>query len=161
MSKATEIASRSFSDIVQAENATRILHVMMHKMMGEGCCYDQTHELILDWYHSYRGDAPLGFVKHYIKKIKQRWATFKKHRQELLSYLDTNDFAGMEAYVYHLSSIGYSKKKIYDIFNDFFVFVEYNAFYSTEQADQIADNILDRLNGWNSNRLLPQEPDIQ
>ncbi|HAS42790.1 MAG TPA: hypothetical protein DCS93_20075 [Microscillaceae bacterium] len=161
MSKASEIASRSFSEIIQAENSTRILHLIIHKLLGEGCAYDQTHQLILDWYQNYTGDASLRYVTHYIKKIQRRLKVFKKHRPILLSYLETNDFVNLEAYVYYLSTVGYSKKKIYDVFNDFFVFVEYHTGYSTEQADQIADNILDRLSGWSNNRLLPQEPDVQ
>lgn len=161
MSKATEIASRSFTEIIQTENSTRILHLMIHKLLGEGCTYDQTHWLILNWYQDYTGDASLGYVKHYMKKIQRRLKVFKKHRPVLIGYLEANDLVNLEAYVYYLSALGYSKKKIYDIFNDFFVFVEYHTKYSTEQADQIADHILDRLSGWSSNRLLPQEPDVQ
>lgn len=161
MSKVNEIASRSFSEIVHSENATRVLHLMMHKLMGEGCDYDAAHRLLFIWYSNHTSDFPLTQVKKYIQKVKRRLATFKKHRPLLLDYLQANDFTSLEIYVYWLSAQGYSKKKIYDIFNDFFVFVEYHHAYSTEQADKIADYILDRLSGWSKDRLLPEEPDVQ
>lgn len=160
MSKTIEIASRSFIEIACAENASRVLHLLVHKLMGEGCNYDAAHELVFTWYDYHKCREPLTNIRKYIRKTKKRAKVFRQHRPLLCKCLETGDMAWLEAYVYKLSWQGYSKKKIYDIFNDFFVFVEYHHEYSTEQADQIADHILDRLSGWNNNRLLPQEPDI-
>ncbi|EAY31577.1 hypothetical protein [Microscilla marina] len=162
MSKAIQIASRSFDEILQSENATRVLHLMMHKLMGEGCSYDATHELLLVWYNHHEAclEVSQPYVYKYMRNMKRRLNNLKKHRTLLRSYLDTHDFVALEAYVYQLSFKGVSKKKIYEIFNDFFVFVEYHHQYSTEQADLIADCVLDRLSGWRKDRLLPQEPDV-
>ena len=160
MSKTIEIASRSFIEIAYAENASRVLHLLRHKLMGEGCAYDAAHELMFDWYDYYGNKEPLTSIRKYMNKTKRRAGVFRQHRSLLCKYLEAGDIVRLETYVYTLSFQGYSKKKIYDIFNDFFVFVEYHYEYSTEQADLIADHILDRLSGWSNNRLLPQEPNI-
>lgn len=47
MNKANELAFRNLSEIIHSENTAKALHLIMHKLMGEGYDYDAAHACYL------------------------------------------------------------------------------------------------------------------
>jgi hypothetical protein len=109
-----------------------------------------------------------GITIESIQDIIDPIETFREFRATLCEALLLSDAnVKLEAEVTRLSKAGISKLAIYNIFLEFFLYIQYRIeFYhdlEERHSDIIADSILDRLwgSGWDKGaRLLPDEPDI-
>lgn len=152
----------SISDLEEFSNSKEpevSIHLCVHDRYNE-FGYDMTQNWIKQTLENWKWDKYLETKEYLIKRVNEN-KQFEPFKEELLSLTLELDYDKLELWVYDMKKKGLSKKRIFDILSELFVFIQYNPKTANDESnyDFVAD-FLDRFTSWGMGfRILPNEPD--
>ena len=151
-----------FSKALAAEDPLLGLHVLRFTLLGQGIPYEEVQGIFVQ----FSKEAPLEeepVVIAWLGLLSEHVASFLALKERLLEACRPGfSIETILGLVEALSREGKSKRQIYDVLHEFFVYVQHDRTHGDADVEVVAE-VLDGLwgGGWaKGGRILPLEPDV-
>lgn len=155
-----EILTKDILEEIQAAYRPDIaIHVIVFDKYKE-TSYDNLQNWIRKNIEEWRW-TDYHIIKDYLINAIKKNDTFEPYKEQLLVITMALNYGKLEYWVDEMSRKGFTKKSIFEILSELFVFVQYNPL--TGNNETYDDFVADFLDGFTAlgknNRILPNEPD--
>lgn len=152
----SEIKLKSIEKSVRRATLIHLFVIEKYETLG----FDETHQKIniclKNWtYNSFKTSQA------YLKNRMSKYNQFEPYKDELLKICLEAEEDNYEIWAVKKKNEGFSKQKLYEIFLELFVYIQYHI--KTKNEDlyyDILTSFLDRFTDWGGNfKIFPDEPD--